>query len=159
MDEIIEKQSGIISKMNAFKVNFNKHDKNNRTKGYWISRRDQLTAHWNEFEENHVQAGGLYDEKIHKTYKYFSADYFSIADESVHDMLGEIGDLIEQIEAGKVVVRAEPKLKSAEFKLPRLELPMFGGEYEEWNSFYDLYVAAVHSKTDVPKVQKLQFLK
>lgn len=161
MDELIKSQSDVISKINAFNNNFNKADKNNRTKGYWSSRREQLMSYWKSFEENHTQALNVYVEAEHHKYKYFSADYYSVTDEAVHSTLGNIEDQIELLkdDNGEGNTSRSLTVKAAEFKLPRLELPIFNGDYESWSSFHDLYVAAVHSKTEIPGVQKLQFLK
>lgn len=53
----------------------------------------------------------------------------------------------------------EAKAPAVEVRLPKLELPTFGGNLEEWLSFRDLYVAAVHDNTGLTGAQKLQYLK
>ena len=42
-------------------------------------------------------------------------------------------------------------------KLPRLELQPFGGDYTEWQSFWDKFEAIVH-KTEVPVISKFSYL-
>ncbi|XP_066585482.1 uncharacterized protein [Prorops nasuta] len=44
-------------------------------------------------------------------------------------------------------------------KLPKLDLPSFSGKYEDWESFSDLFVSLVHSRTKLSDVTKLQYLK
>lgn len=44
-------------------------------------------------------------------------------------------------------------------QIPRLNVPQFHGCYEEWTSFRDLFVAAVHSNQTLQPVYKLQYLK
>lgn len=51
------------------------------------------------------------------------------------------------------------KVPAVEVRLPKLELPTFDGNLEEWLSFRDLYVAAVHDNTGLTGAQKLQYLK
>lgn len=46
-----------------------------------------------------------------------------------------------------------------EIKLPRLSLPIFSGDYKEWNSFSDLFSCTVHKNSQLTNVQKLQYLK
>ena len=53
----------------------------------------------------------------------------------------------------------EAKAPAVEVRLPKLELPTFDGNLEEWLSFRDLYVAAVHDNTGLTGAQKLQYLK
>lgn len=44
-------------------------------------------------------------------------------------------------------------------QIPRLNVPSFNGAYEDWPSFRDLFVAAVHSNPTLLPVHKLQYLK
>lgn len=46
-----------------------------------------------------------------------------------------------------------------ELKLPRMQIPKFSGSFDKWPEFRDLYIALVHSRKNIPKVQKLQYLK
>ena len=43
-------------------------------------------------------------------------------------------------------------------KLPKLELPEFGGQITEWNSYWDLYDSAIHSNPSISKVNKFNYL-
>ena len=54
---------------------------------------------------------------------------------------------------------AETKLPTVEVRLPKLELPTFDGNLDEWLSFRDLFVAAVHDNSGLTGAQKLQYLK
>ena len=44
-------------------------------------------------------------------------------------------------------------------KLPKLDLPTFSGDYEDWDNFCDLFTSLVHNSTRLSNVAKLQFLK
>ncbi|CAG7821478.1 unnamed protein product [Allacma fusca] len=66
-------------------------------------------------------------------------------------------DLLEQLEMLKP--SAAPNTTKVKVKLPDLEVPSFSGELENWNSFHDLFVAAVHNRSHLPDSQKLQYLK
>ena len=54
---------------------------------------------------------------------------------------------------------AEAKLPTVEVRLPKLELPTFNGNLNEWLSFRDLFMAAVHDNAGLTGAQKLQYLK
>jgi len=43
-------------------------------------------------------------------------------------------------------------------KLPKLELPKFGGKVTDWNSFCDLYNSSIHSNPTIAKVNKFSYL-
>ncbi|XP_046143144.1 uncharacterized protein LOC123988150 [Osmia bicornis bicornis] len=44
-------------------------------------------------------------------------------------------------------------------KLPKLELPTFSGEYEDWENFCDLFTTLVHDAPGLADASKLQYLK
>ena len=49
--------------------------------------------------------------------------------------------------------------QSSNFKLPRIELPKFSGDMLKFLNFWDQFEAAVHDNDDLPKVQKLIYLR
>lgn len=44
-------------------------------------------------------------------------------------------------------------------KLPDIKLPVFGGNYEDWMNFHDLFVSLVHSSTNLSTIQKFYYLR
>lgn len=52
-----------------------------------------------------------------------------------------------------------PPPPSADIKLPRLNIPKFSGDYQEWFAFFDLFNSTVHHNKSLSKSQKLQYLK
>ncbi|GFY16193.1 uncharacterized protein TNCV_2348381 [Trichonephila clavipes] len=48
---------------------------------------------------------------------------------------------------------------NANFRLPKLNIPVFSGKFEDWINFKDLFVTAVHSHTSLGNIQKFQYLK
>nr|XP_029721594.1 uncharacterized protein LOC109428807 [Aedes albopictus] len=47
----------------------------------------------------------------------------------------------------------------SDLKLPRMNLPIFSGNYLEWQSFFDLFESLVHANPSLKDSQKLYFLK
>ena len=45
------------------------------------------------------------------------------------------------------------------FKLPKINIPVFSGEYLQWNSFQDSFNASVHNNETLTDAQRLQYLK
>ena len=43
-------------------------------------------------------------------------------------------------------------------KPPRLEIQKFSGIYDEWKSFYNLFISTIHNDNKLNSVQKLQLL-
>nr|XP_029720545.1 uncharacterized protein LOC115262282 [Aedes albopictus] len=53
-----------------------------------------------------------------------------------------------------VVQQLVPKVQ-----LPRITLPRFSGDIEEWLAFRDLYVALVYSSAELPTIEKYHYLR
>ncbi|XP_046844784.1 uncharacterized protein LOC124438651 [Xenia sp. Carnegie-2017] len=51
------------------------------------------------------------------------------------------------------------QFKSNMPKLPKLELPKYGGKVTEWSSFWDLYDSTIHSNPKISNVKKFNYLK
>lgn len=46
-----------------------------------------------------------------------------------------------------------------EMKLPKMNIPVFSGNYMEWQSFFDLFTKTIHENAHLNAAQKLQYLK
>lgn len=46
-----------------------------------------------------------------------------------------------------------------EVKLPRIELPTFDGNYEEWTAFYDAFISLIHNNSNLSNVNKMHYLR
>ena len=56
-------------------------------------------------------------------------------------------------------MRNERRQTRQGFKLPKMNIPVFSGEYLQWNFFWDLFNASVHSNENLTDAQRLQYLK
>ena len=54
---------------------------------------------------------------------------------------------------------AESDLHLRPAGLPKLDLPTFSGQYEDWEDFCDLFTSLVHDAPRLANVTKLQYLK
>ncbi|XP_055622077.1 uncharacterized protein LOC129765689 [Toxorhynchites rutilus septentrionalis] len=52
---------------------------------------------------------------------------------------------------------ANPTLSG--IKLPTISLPEFDGDYKQWLTFHDTFLALIHSNPDVPDIQKFHYLR
>ncbi|XP_036139261.1 protein expanded isoform X3 [Monomorium pharaonis] len=43
-------------------------------------------------------------------------------------------------------------------KLPKIELPVFSGKYEDWHSFYNTFQSLIHSNQSINEIQKFHYL-
>ncbi|XP_053692273.1 uncharacterized protein LOC128740733 [Sabethes cyaneus] len=44
-------------------------------------------------------------------------------------------------------------------KLPTISLPEFDGDYQQWLTFHDTFLALIHDNVDVPPIQKFHYLR
>ena len=44
-------------------------------------------------------------------------------------------------------------------RLPKLNLPVFSGDYLEWQLFYDSFTISVHSRDEIPPIDKFNYLR
>lgn len=44
-------------------------------------------------------------------------------------------------------------------RLPKIEIPKFNGDISNWPEFRDLFASLIHNKSNIPKIEKLQYLK
>ena len=68
----------------------------------------------------------------------------------------QLANLNNENKAGGV---ANIPASSKGVKLPRIELPEFGGNVLEWNSFWDSYASTIHLNTNINKIDKFKYLK
>lgn len=47
---------------------------------------------------------------------------------------------------------------SVDVKLPRIQVPIFSGEYEEWSSFYDAFISLVDQNNALTNCNKMHYL-
>ena len=49
--------------------------------------------------------------------------------------------------------------KTRGVKLPKLNINEFDGDFTQWNSFWDIFNASVHKRTDLEGIEKFTYLK
>lgn len=49
-------------------------------------------------------------------------------------------------------------IKSPNVKLPKISLPVFDGNYQNWITFYDLFSTLIHNNDTLSNIEKFQYL-
>ncbi|XP_067142348.1 uncharacterized protein [Centruroides vittatus] len=90
-------------------------------------------------------------------------DEFEVHDAQYNTLIGRVEAMtirLMTVEQNSTTISSVPNSATGtEVKLPRLELPVFNGKYDEWLSFRDLFTATVHNNSTLSSAQKLQYLK
>lgn len=173
--DIFEIQADVSDRITSFVSNYNKTPRERITVGYLTARAIGLKELWTEFNINHKAIVAMIPRNERSTIEYFKANTFDKTEELYFDASGRIEQRLQGLIAianpppPQIAIagpssaidppRPPPQLNAHHIQIPRLNVPMFNGQYEEWQSFHDLYVAAVHSNHTIQPVHKLQYLK
>ena len=125
------------------------------------TRLDDLRSIWLEARHVHLRIITQEDEDFES---YLSNEFsrLQVVFEDTRDLLLEI--LGEINVPSNITTRSEsPVANSSEIvlcgaKLPKLDLPTFSGEYEDWENFCDLFTSLVDNRS-IADSAKLQYLK
>ncbi|KAL0822198.1 hypothetical protein ABMA28_004328 [Loxostege sticticalis] len=159
METLFEIQSNIFDKIQKAQSNFKKSPKARITKAYLETRMENLDELWKEFVEN--------DKKIRSTSKtqdqladeYFVEDLYSATDELYIDYKSSLKELLSQQCGLHTEKQQSSPSENSDVKLPRIQLPIFTGKYEEWQTFHDMFTSLIHNNKSLTGVQKLHYLK
>lgn len=174
MEDEILAQAEITNRIRSFVSNYGKTPKERLTLGYIVSRTNGIKDLWLEYNTQHkiIVAKSTPESRLNNT--YFTDDTYSQCENIYYDISGRIAQ--KHIE---LLAKANPQplqdpipqpnpsieqlpipvVSQDHIQIPRLNVPNFSGRYEDWTSFYDLFVAAVHSNRSIQPVHKLQYLK
>ncbi|CAK1600398.1 unnamed protein product [Parnassius mnemosyne] len=145
-------------------VNLKKCPKQRLTKCYIETRLQCIEEYWQTFKSTHQDLVKCVTKEQRPNISYFvNEDYFIIEDLYLC-LKGDLKDMLSVIPSRRLestdTMGVTGGLASPpEVKLPRIQLPSFGGSYEEWPSFNDLFSSLVHNNSSLSKVQKLHYLK
>lgn len=154
-------QADKLEKVKKAYQNYRKSPKERLTDGYLKGRLDTLERYWKEFSEVHENLIILVPLDQRQLNNYFAENMFEELEEAYYIYKGEIMSKLESLVPvkGEFKPISSSKTSSCEVQLPRISLQPFNGNYTEWQSFHDLFLALVHNNESLQDVQKLHYLK
>ncbi|XP_072934980.1 uncharacterized protein [Epargyreus clarus] len=167
VEELVELNEDLHRLLEKAKINHKKCPSARMTVGYLQTKIKCVEEYWDSFRENHKLLIKCSKKEQRETIPYFREDKHSQIEELYLDVKGDLTDTLENIRATK---KSSPHISSeiesssvssgadAEVHLPKIALPTFGGAYEEWQAFEDLFLSLIH-KNKLSDVQKLHYLK
>lgn len=170
MDALLKKQATLAATIAVKIRNFKKSPMARRTsKGYLEGQLAAIEILWKQFYNQHNEVMELKTD-AHNEKPYFVEEVYETIDDETSEIIGTIKDSLyeldadnsdELLEASRNITNAPtPRYALPEaVRLPRIEIPKFSGDYQEWRSFHDLYVSIIHDNISIPDVQKLHYLK
>lgn len=129
------------------------------------NRLERLDDYWKRFQDVHFVIAGRanYGET-----DYAKKDLFSSTEEDYFQMRAKFQEILaarERADSGSRGETRDPAETSLiapvmrHLQLPKLALPKFSGDQLAWEGFRDLFRSLVHDVSELPGVQKLQYLK
>ena len=144
--------------------NFKKVGEDNITRGVVQYRRNQLQRNWEKFQDNHedLLAASLNSDQSGDV--YFTSDLFSQGEETYLQTYATLYDRMKDFKrddenSSLKAVRTGPTSSGQPRSLPKINLPCFSGQYNEWTSFRDLFQSIVCNNENLAPVEKLHYLK
>lgn len=159
---VLEDVAALIKKT---QVNLKKCPKSRLTKGYIETRIKIIDDYWNTYKQAHHDLLKITPQEKRGILPYFLNEEFYIHEDlyvvlqaDLHDMLTSLNSSISSHNISDPNVE-QSRGGDSLVKLPRIQLPTFSGNYEEWPTFEDLFISLIHKNKTIEDVQKLHYLK
>ncbi|XP_045767032.1 uncharacterized protein LOC123868524 [Maniola jurtina] len=163
MEELVAFQNELLENLRRSDKNFRKSPKDRLRRAYLESRLEILEQLWKEFTEGHKEiiykASGL-DKTV--TVSYLKDNTYELFEDLYLQYKTTLKETLQSyiLETNTTQTLPPTTEKSInEVKLPVIQLPIFNGKYEEWQTFYDLFCSLIHENKRLSPVQKLHYLK
>lgn len=166
MNDFVRQLEDLFDLITKAQTNYKKCSKVRKTKGYLQARVQCIDDYWTTFRQTHMELLKVTTKEDRSTLPYFVTDVHSECEDLYTclkaDMMDYLQQLEQQIQPTQPSSSNVPSTKSCsnpEVKLPRINLPSFGGAYDEWQSFEDTFTSLIHTNNALNDVQKLHYLK
>lgn len=166
IEKLILLQTDTYEKVEKGYSNYKKSPKERINTGYVQSRMDVLDTYWKGFRLTHEKIVLSVSKDDRRSLSYFTDDKFDKFEELYYLYKGDLKTALLNLSAeaskGKPPAQidvSKPSTSNSEVRLPRISIPTFNGNYTEWQSFHDLFVALIHNNASIENVQKLHYLK
>ncbi|KAL0871839.1 hypothetical protein ABMA27_004314 [Loxostege sticticalis] len=155
----------IISKT---QINTKKCPKVRLTQGYIKTRLEGLESNWRTFRENHLNILKATQKVERSTIDYFSEELYEQCEDIYVNLVADLEDELLKLtkpapehseNSHQLEQECNTSNHASHFKLPAINIPTFSGDYNDWNSFHDLFVSLIHQNHSLSDVQKLHYLK
>lgn len=154
--ELIAQQDNTFSIIKKSQINFKKTGKDRLTRGYIITKKETLEDHWNDFVQKNRELAGISNKEERASLAYFTGDKYSSCEDIYTELKATMTDMLE---GPTQTLHNSFSQEHDDIKLPKINIPQFTGNYQDWTSFHDLFVSLIHNKEKVAKVNKLHYLK
>lgn len=165
IDDLLEEQAETFDLLKKFIENHHKTAENKVTIGYMQARLKLLDDYYQQFKAAHssLRRGTNSDQR--SKLDYFKKNTLECFLEMHLDTQTELNDVLLRLQTPAPAAPAnvpridQPAPQGYGLKLPKVHIPKFSGNYENWTNFYDVFVSLVHNHATLSQVEKLHHLK
>nr|XP_026492511.1 uncharacterized protein LOC113398129 [Vanessa tameamea]XP_026492512.1 uncharacterized protein LOC113398130 [Vanessa tameamea] len=160
MESTILKQEDQLENLQKAFRNYKKSPRERITRPYIESKLEHIEKLYSIFFDQHLEIVSKVTVADKIKLSYFRNEIFDKYDEIYFEFKVKLKEDLEQITSS--ISKKNPSNQPTnmyEVRLPQINLPTFSGGYDEWQTFYDLFVSLIHENGSLSGVQKLHYLK
>jgi hypothetical protein len=153
-------QEECLHNLKKAESNFKKTPKNRMKQPYLETRLESLEELYNTFKEGHKSI--VSETLSNQQYPYFVEEIYECFEEIYFDYKSLISEALPPLVSksqASAAIKHPQESDHSEVTPPQIILPTFSGNYEEWKTFYDIFLSSIHNNKHITSVQKLDYLK
>lgn len=130
------------------------------SKNYIEARIKCVEDYWSEYKQAYGEIMRIVPKEKREKIPYIINEEFFEHEELYLSLMTDLKDLLvsQPVKvSGSSCISSD--IQQTRVVLPKIQLPTYSGQYEEWLSFHDLFNTLVHSNAALSNVQKLHYLK
>ncbi|KAL0810484.1 hypothetical protein ABMA28_010613 [Loxostege sticticalis] len=140
-------------------ANFKKTPKERLTLAYVETRLESLEQHWQVFFKTHITIISTIEQAVIKDSDYHNKGMYEVVEELYIDYKSDLKDRVATLKSPDIFLSPQNRTQSSNFKLPEIKIPVFSGNYLEWQTFKELFIGIIHKNLSLDDTQKLYYLK
>ncbi|KAL0894620.1 hypothetical protein ABMA27_013182 [Loxostege sticticalis] len=141
-------------------ANYEKTPKERLSVSYIETRLEMLEQHWQLFFKTHFEIISTIDQSELHGSDYYNNDVYEEVEELYVDHKSDLKErLTVLIKDSDASSSSESRVESSSFRLPEIKVPIFSGNYVEWQPFKELFLGLIHENKLLNDTQKLYYLK
>lgn len=163
MEELFSLQDELFDNLMKAERNFKKTPKERIKRQYLETRLELLEQLFKDFKDGHKEV--VAKAKNKKEAYCFTVGKYENFEELYVQYKSSLREALQQFLTpvtgfpNPAVTNNDNINHCSDVKLPRIQISTFGGKYEEWPTFYDMFSSLIHNNKNISSVQKLHYLK
>lgn len=153
-------------------TNLKKCPKARLTKGYLEVRLQSVEDYWTTFRKAHQDLIASTPREKRAEVPYFVNEEYYIYEDLYLCIQAEVKDMLSVFTKPPLPTESSASRSNtssgdnsfqtqlqAQVRLPKISVPSFSGNYDDWPTFQDMFTSMIHSNSSINKVDKLNYLK